>query len=326
MSIVSVALWATAAIIVVALLVAAVQVWRTQRIAAEAERAVPPAGRFVEVAGNRIHYVEKGEGRPILFIHGLGAQLHQFRSPLFGRLDGFRLIAIDRPGSGYSVRAGGASGRLSEQASVVRGFIEALGLERPLVVGHSLGGAVALTLAIEHPEVVSGLALLSPHTRHSGKVAPEFAPLYIRSPLKRWLVSHTVAVPASQKFAAQTLAYVFGPQEAPADYMTEGGGWLGLRPSHFYGASTDIVDLVDDPAPISDRYCEIAVPVGILYGTADRVLDHRKHGADMVGKIPNLDLELAEGVGHMPQFAEPERTVAFIRRIAARAFAPRAVS
>lgn len=74
MSILSVALWATAAIIVAALAVAAVQVWRTQRIAAQAERAVPPAGRFVDVFGNRIHYVEKGEGRPILFIHGLGAQ------------------------------------------------------------------------------------------------------------------------------------------------------------------------------------------------------------------------------------------------------------
>lgn len=317
----SIALWAIAAIVAAALAVAAVQVYRTRRIAAEAERAVPPAGRFVDVLGNRIHYVEQGEGRPILFIHGLGAQLHQFRAPLFGRLDGFRLVAIDRPGSGYSVRAGGASARLSEQARVVRGFIEALGLEKPLVVGHSLGGAVALALAIEHPGVVSGLALLSPHTRHSGKVSPEFAPLYIRSPLKRFLVSHTVAVPAAQKFAAQTLAYVFGPQEPPADYMTEGGGWLGLRPSHVYGASTDIVDLVDDPAPIEGRYGEIGVPVGILYGTADRVLDHRKHGAEMVGRIPNLDLELAEGVGHMPQFADPERTAAFIRRIAGRAFA-----
>lgn len=317
----SIALWAIAAIVAAALAVAAVQVYRTRRIAAEAERAVPPAGRFVDVLGNRIHYVEQGEGRPILFIHGLGAQLHQFRAPLFGRLDGFRLVAIDRPGSGYSVRAGGASARLSEQARVVRGFIEALGLEKPLVVGHSLGGAVALALAIEHPGVVSGLALLSPHTRHSGKVSPEFAPLYIRSPLKRFLVSHTVAVPAAQKFAAQTLAYVFGPQEPPADYMTEGGGWLGLRPSHVYGASTDIVDLVHDPAPIEGRYGEIGVPVGILYGTADRVLDHRKHGAEMVGRIPNLDLELAEGVGHMPQFADPERTAAFIRRIAGRAFA-----
>lgn len=321
MSIVSIALWATAAIVAAALLAAAVQVWRTQRIAAEAERTVPPAGRFVDVDGNRIHYVEKGEGRPILFIHGLGAQLHQFRAPLFGRLEGFRLIAIDRPGSGYSVRAPGASGRLSEQARVVRGFIEALGLERPLVVGHSLGGAVALALAIEHPEAVSGLALLSPHTHHTRKVSPEFAPLYIRSPLKRWLVAQTVAVPASQKLAAQTLAYVFGPQEAPDDYMTEGGGQLGLRPSHFFGASTDIVDLIDDDTPVESRYGEIGVPVGILFGTADRVLDHRVHGTEMVDRIPGLDLELAEGVGHMPQFAEPERTAAFIRRIAARAFA-----
>ena len=114
----------------------------TRRIAAEAERLVPPSGKFVTVGGNRIHYVEKGEGPPILFIHGLGAHLHHFRHPLFEAFGpGYRLIALDRPGSGYSVRAAGATARLPEQASVISGFIEALGLEKPLLVGHSLGGA-----------------------------------------------------------------------------------------------------------------------------------------------------------------------------------------
>lgn len=323
MSIATVVLTVLAIVVVAVLAFVGWQVVRTRRIAAEAERAVPPAGRFIDVDGNRIHYVEKGEGRPILFIHGLGAQLHQFRSPLFPLLDGFRLIAIDRPGSGYSVRAKGASGRLSEQARVVRGVIDRLGLEKPLVVGHSLGGAVSLALAVEHPDAIAGLVLLSPHTRDTHSVPPAFAPLYIRSPLKRWLIAQTVAVPASQRLAAQTLAYVFGPQEPPADYMTAGGGWLGLRPAHVYGSATDIVDLVDDATPLESRYGEISVPVGILFGTADRLIDHRQHGVEMVGKIADLELELAEGVGHMPQFAEPERTAEFIRRIAARAFAPR---
>ncbi|MGO4831653.1 alpha/beta fold hydrolase, partial [Rhizobiaceae sp. 2RAB30] len=202
----------------------------------------------------------------------------------------------------------------------IRHFIEALELNRPLIVGHSLGGAVALTLAIEHPDVVSGLALLSPHTHHTGEVAPEFAALYIPSPLKRRLVAETVAVPASLKYAAQTLAFVFGPQRPPEDYMTEGGGWLGLRPSHFYATSTDIVAAGVDYPAIQKRFGEIKAPVGILFGTADRVLDYQKHGVDMVGRIPGLDLELADGVGHMPQISVAAQTVAFIRRIAERAF------
>jgi len=322
MSFVSIVLWVVVALLAAGLLALAIAVFRTRRIAAKAERMVPPSGKFITVDGNRIHYVEKGEGRPILFIHGLGAQLHQFRSPLFDRMgEGYRLIAIDRPGSGYSVRAPGATGRLPEQALVVRHFIKALGLKKPLVVGHSLGGAVALTLAIEHPEAISGLALLSPHTHHTGEVALEFAALYIPSPLKRRLIAETVAVPAWQKYAEQTLAFVFGPQQPPADYMTEGGGWLGLRPSHFYATSTDIVAAGIDYPALQKRFGEIEVPVGILFGTADRVLDYQKHGVEMVGRIQGLDLELAEGIGHMPQFAAADQTAAFIRRIAERAFA-----
>ena len=124
----------------------------TRKIAAHAERLVPPSGKFIEIDGNRIHYVEAGEGRPIVFIHGLGAQFHQFRHPLFGRLaDSYRLVALDRPGSGYSVRAPApARASASRRASSSR-FIDRLGLEKPLLVGHSLGGMVALAIAIEHP-------------------------------------------------------------------------------------------------------------------------------------------------------------------------------
>ena len=318
MSFTSIALGIVIAAVTIALLTFAIAVIRTRRIAAEAERMVPPSGKFIDIDGNRIHYVEKGAGRPILFIHGLGAQLHQFRSTLFDKIEGYRLIAIDRPGSGYSERVAGATGGLSEQALVVRHFIEALRLERPLVVGHSLGGAVALTLAVEHPQCLSGLALLSPYTHHTGAIAPEFAALYIPSPLKRRLIAETVAVPATQKHAQETLAFVFGPQSAPANYMTEGGGWLGLRPSHFYATSTDIVAIGNDYPRVQQKFGEIELPVGILFGTADRVLDYQKHGVEMIGRIPDLDLELAEGVGHMPQFSTTVQTAAFVKRMAER--------
>ncbi len=161
----SIVLWLFAGLLVAAALVVLALMLATWRIAAKAERLVPACGKFVEVDGNRIHYVEEGDGRPIVFLHGLGAQLHHFRHTLFGRFGpGYRLIALDRPGSGYSVRAGGATGRLPEQADVVRRFIEELGLERPLIVGHSLGGAIALALATGHPTAICGIALLSPLT------------------------------------------------------------------------------------------------------------------------------------------------------------------
>ncbi|RTM08948.1 MAG: alpha/beta hydrolase [Hyphomicrobiales bacterium] len=319
---ISIVLWLLAGSLVVAVLVLLALMLATWRIAAKAERLVPACGKFVEIDGNRIHYVEEGEGRPIVFLHGLGAQLHHFRQTLFGRFGaGYRLVALDRPGSGYSVRSSGAAGRLPEQADVVRRFIEELRLERPLIVGHSLGGAIALTLAVEHPTAISGIALLSPLTHQEARARQGFDLLHISSRLLRRVLAYTVAIPLSLRYAQPTLRFIFAPQAVPADYMVSGGGWLGLRPPHYLATSTDVVAVEQDLGRIEKRYREIAMSAGILFGTADRVIGEAVHGEPMLDKISGLDFERVEGLGHMPQFVEAERVVAFIQRIAARAFA-----
>jgi pimeloyl-ACP methyl ester carboxylesterase len=236
-------------------------------------------------------------------------------------LPGYRLIAMDRPGSGYSVRASGATGRLPEQAQVVADFIKALGLEKPLLVGHSLGGAVALAVALNHPDAISGIALLAPVTHVEDAVRAEFRGLYIPSKLKRWLLAQTTAVPTALKFAPQTLDFVFGPQKWPDDYIIAGGGMLGLRPSHFFATSSDFVAIEKDLGQIEARYGEIKVPAAMMFGTADRVLDHVIHGLPMRDRIAGLDFELVEGQGHMLQFVDGERVARMIERVAARAFA-----
>lgn len=310
-----------AATIAAMLLVATYFYWITQRIARDAEHAVPPSGNFIAVDGCNIHYIERGEGRPILMIHGLGGTLHHMRRPLMDEFgDGYRLIALDRPGSGYSTRPRSYDGRLSEQARLIAGFIDALGLERPLLVGHSLGGAVALATALNYPDKISGLALLSPLTHYESEIPPEFRPLNIGSPLLRRIVAYTLAIPASIKASPQTLGFVFGPQTPPRDFAITGGAIAGMRPSHFYAASTDLVALRHDLQQIETRYGDIRVPTGILFGSADRVLGYRNHGLAMKDKIAGLDLEIAEGIGHMPQYAATQQVISFIRRIAERAF------
>ncbi|UVK53144.1 alpha/beta fold hydrolase [Mesorhizobium sp. AR02] len=318
---ISILSWLLALLFLLAVLGIVCLVLVTLWIAAKAQRLVPPVGKFIEIDGNRIHYVDVGHGRPIVFLHGLGAQLHHFRHTLFGHFGpGYRLIALDRPGSGYSVRANGATGRLPEQAALVCRFIEKLGLERPLVVGHSLGGAVTLTLAVEHPEAISGIALLAPLTHLETRARQRFDLLYIPSRLLRWIMAYTVAIPLSLRYARPTMEFIFAPQAFPADYMVDGGGWLGLRPVHFQATSADVVAVEQDLGRIEQRYGEIAMPAGILFGTADRVIDIRIHGEPMRGKIEGLDFEPVDGVGHMPQFVEPRRVIDFIERIASRAF------
>lgn len=300
------------------------QMLRTQSIARSAERLVPPAGRFAEIGRDRLHYVEAGAGRPIVFIHGLGAQLHHFTATVFPRLSAdFRLVALDRPGSGYSTRPLDADAGIFAQARAVRGLIDALGLERPLVVGHSLGGAVALALAAEAPQAISGLALIAPLTRHREQVPPAFAGLYIPSPLRRWLTAHTVAVPAALKMADAVLAYVFSPQQPAADYMIAGGGWLGLRPSHIYATCSDFVALDRDMPILEQRLGSIDRPVGVLFGTSDNVLSYALDGASLPARLTGAALTTLDGIGHMPQFVAPEDTETFIRKVADLAFAGR---
>jgi len=315
-------------LILAALAVVAYAVVRTQLIAAKARKVAPPRGIYRTIDGNRIHYVDQwegqgegqGNGRPIVFVHGLGGQLNHFRGPLFPLLSGYRLVALDRPGSGYSTRPFAASAALAEQAKVIAAFIGELGLEKPLVVGHSLGGAVSLTLALNHPDKVGGLALIAPLTHHRDDTPPQFKALEIRSALKRWLLAQTVSVPLSLKFAQQTLDFVFGPQAVTPDYASEGGGWAGLRPSHVYATGTDFMALENVMPGLQARYGELAMPVGILFGSADRVLEVDRHGLAMQGKVRGLDLEILDGIGHMPQFVEAEKTAAFIRRQAERVF------
>jgi pimeloyl-ACP methyl ester carboxylesterase len=288
--------------------------------ARQVEKVVPPLGRFIEVDGSRIHYLDEGSGPPILFIHGLAGQMRNFTHSLLERFkNDYRVVILDRPGSGYSTRPPHASATISAQAATISRFAEALGLKQPLVVGHSLGGAIALALAMNHPEQVSGLALIAPVT---DKVPAVFVGLAIASPLVRLLVAWIVAVPLSMKNRDAALGSLFGPQPVTRDFATKGGGLLFLRPKNFIGASCDLVAPGEDLDAMQERYAGLKIPVGVLYGTDDGILETTAHCEALASKLPGADFELIEGGGHMTLISSADRAAKFIARMAQRAAAP----
>lgn len=290
----------------------------TARMARRVEQALPPAGRFVDVSGARLHVVERGEGPALLLVHGLGGQLGNFTYGIVDRLAGrCRVVAVDLPGSGYSQRAPGASAALSAQADALAALIETLGLDRPVVVGHSLGGAVALALAQRRPERVAGLALVAPLTRPTPVPAP-FWGLMIASPRLRALVAWTLAAPANLAMRKAMLARVFAPEPVPPDFATRGGALLTLRPSHFIAASEDLAAIPQDLPAMTLRYSAMRLPVSVLFGRGDRILDPREQGEGLAAELPGATLTLVEG-GHMLPVTQPELTAQFIRDAAARA-------
>jgi pimeloyl-ACP methyl ester carboxylesterase len=304
-----------AAIVLVTLSVGGLVLF-TAVTARRVEKALPPRGQFIEVSGARIHYLDKGSGPPIVILHGLGGQMGNFTYALLERLtDEFRVILMDRPGSGYSRRAPGATGRLTEQASIVAEFIRKLGLDRPLLVGHSLGGAIALGVALDHPEVVKALALVAPLTHVPKQVPAPFRALDIKSNFLRWLLAWTVATPMGIRRGKAVLDAIFSPDPAPADFPIRGGGILGLRPRSFYNTSSDMRAVNFDLWKMTARYSSLQVPVHILYGTNDEVLDHHVHGEGMKSKSSLISLELVPG-GHMLPITAPDLTANFIKSAA----------
>src|SRR5215470_19965575 len=161
-------------IILVALIVAAVigagaaiTVLATARI----EAAHPAAGRFVEVAGGRLHVLELSptvaeEQRPIVLVHGASGNLQDLRLALGDRLAvNRRVILVDRPGHGWSDRPGSAADASpARQAAFIAEALNRMGVERFVLLGHSLGGAVASAFALAYPSRLAGLVLLAPVT------------------------------------------------------------------------------------------------------------------------------------------------------------------
>ncbi len=280
------------------------------------ERMAPPQGGFLDVDGVRLHVLDRGRGPPVVLIHGLGGQMGHFAYSLIPRLEGdFRVVAFDRPGSGYSSPARGG---VREQAAILAHAIRVLKLGKPLIVGHSLGGAVALAIALDHPDCVGGLALIAPATHPVARPPALFRSLVIRSPLMRWLYAWTAAAPAALLARPVFFKAAFAPEPAPADFGSAGGGLLAMRPRNICVTSTELTAGLSDDAieTMPPRYASLTAPIGILYGRDDQVLDWRAQGEAMTQKIPALDFELVDG-GHMLPVTQPEVCAAFIRRMAA---------
>jgi pimeloyl-ACP methyl ester carboxylesterase len=302
------------AILLAALGLALFTAWTARKV----EAALPPRGRWIEAGATRLHVREAGPdgAPPIVMIHGLAGQSSHYTYGVVPRLEErFRTVALDRPGAGYSPRDAGAPADLRAQADAVAALIDVLGLGRPLVVGHSLGGAIALALALDYPEKVAGLALLAPLTHMQDAPPAVFKGLTIQSPLLRTLVAWTLMIPASIRNSRKTLAQVFGPDPVPSDFGTRGGGLLGLRPKSFIGASRDLQALPDTLPQQQARYGRLSVPVHVLYGRGDRILDWKSNGQGLVDAAPDATLTLIDG-GHMLPVTHPQQCADFIEGVA----------
>lgn len=280
----------------------------------------PPLGRFIHVDGLRIHGWEQGTGSPIVLLHGASGNLRDFTFDLGPRLaeTGRRVVAFDRPGLGYSERPVTRGGDPAVQARVLRKAALKMGVERPILVGHSWGAALAMAWALGDPDGVAGIVTVS------GAVMPwsdrpMLAEMIGLDQLLIGFYFNYLQSSAGEGGIERFVERIFRPQTPPDGYADYVGGPLALRPSVLEANKQDIASLNTALRRQAPDYHRIKAPVEIISGTADFIIKPDRQPIPFAERLANSRLTLLDGVGHMAHHIAPDQLVAALDRIEAQA-------
>ena len=289
-----------------------------------AERRYPPEGRFLTVDGVRLHYMEAGEGQPVVLLHGnVSALGDSLASGLFQRLArNHRVIAFDRPGMGHSDRPHDRDWTPEDQADLLARAFDALEIENAVVVGHSYATLVALALALDHPRTVKGLVLLAGYYFPTTRVDTVLvAPLAM--PVLGGLLRHTLSPPVSKAMMPGLLKTLFSPRPVP-DHLTESfPAALTIRPGQLRANAQDGVTMVPAAERLQHRYAGVTVPVAIFAGHHDRVVSQEEQSGRLHHVLPDSTIPGVPDAGHMVHSADAELVVRGIDEVSADKAMPR---
>lgn len=280
------------------------------RRARQAERDNPPAGCFLDIEGVHFHYLERGEGRPLVLLHGNGTMVQDFEiSGILEQLaQRYRVIAVDRPGFGHTNRPRSQSWTPAAQAELVHKALVQLEIKDAIIVGHSWGTLVALSLALDHPADVRSLVLLSGYYFPSLR-ADVLASLPSAAPIIGDLLSYTVAPLFGRAMRSRVFRKLFAPAGVTPRFQAEFPTEMALRPSQLKASAIDTVSMTPSAAALAARYGELKMPIVIMAGTGDRLVDFARQSGRLDDVLAASTLLPIKGTGHMIHHSAPEKVV-----------------
>jgi pimeloyl-ACP methyl ester carboxylesterase len=270
-----------------------------RQLAKKAQRDNPPAGRFIEVNGVRIHYVERGAGRPLVLFHGNGSMIQDFESSGLIELaaENYRVIVFDRPGYGHSERPRNVVWTPDAQAELFFEALRQLGVCSALVLGHSWGASVAVSLALKHPQFVEALILASGYYFPTPR-ADFLAMATPAIPGFGDVLSHTVSPLVSRLVWPLLLKVIFGPRSVPAKF----DGFpkeMAVRPSQIHASAAESALMIPNALAASGEYGNLKMPVIIIAGVEDRLIDTDQQSGRLHEEVRQSRLHRVPGSGHM---------------------------
>lgn len=292
-----------------------------RHLAKSAENDNPPAGQFLEVDGVRLHYVERGSGVPLVLLHGNGSMIQDFESS--GLIDlaarNYRVIVFDRPGFGHSDRPRNVVWTPAAQADLINSALERLGVSDAIVLGHSWGASVAIALALKYPKLVHGLVLAS------GYYYPTLRPSVVALsapavPVVGDVLGHTLSPLLGRVIWPLVMAKIFGPRSVPTKF--EGfPKEMALRPSQIRASAAESALMIPDAFHVRNDYANLKMPVVIIAGDEDRLIDIDEQSTRLHGDISQSSFHRVPGNGHMIHQTATGVVMAAIDEVAEDAYA-----
>lgn len=269
-----------------------------------------PDSRFVTVDGVELHYKTAGDpGSPTAFVllHGFGSSTYSWRVVMEGLAQYGFVVAFDRPAFGLSERPmpGEWQGQNpyspEAQVELTVGLMDALGLERAVLIGHSSGGAVALQGALEHPERVSALVLVDPAVYRGGG-PPAWSRWLLYTPQMGRLGPLLMRQLAGEPGQGFLEAAWSDPQKI--DEATREAYRKPLQVENWDRALWELSKASRAPQ-LAGRLSEVGVPALVLYGADDQIVPPAL-SERLASELPEARAAALPNCGHVPQEECPE--------------------
>jgi len=246
---------------------------------------------FVHINEEEVFYAETRSPNArltMVLVHGAGEN-HLVWPAQLRRVDGLTVHALDLPGHGKSSGHGRAS--VEPYVQVVRGFLDALGVERAVITGHSMGGAVAQQFALTYPTRTAGLILMA--TGAKLRVAPQI--------LNGILTDTTATLDLVTRLE-------WGPN-APEQLVQLGRMQMAETNPEVAAGDYAACDAFD----VRDHLGQIVAPTLVIGGTVDQMTP-RKYAEFLAEKIPGAQLVIVEGAGHMVMLEYPDQVAQHVEQ------------